>query len=584
MASSPEWIAPTVHIDSAEHEQMFGAATTIIRELGASVVHICAEINQVPEVIEEFDNPAVLAEVLSNEELRATIEARYADRITGLGEKITTVDDFMNVLVLGKPVSRKIIDGYVVDARGIPIVHTVARGKEVARKTAEVDADFVPQLECEELNLAFAQTVDSLEVGERAVGLSMDPKERLMAFEDPNNNRLTELGYRLGMAAFHIAYRVSEDEMLLWAVYIKETDKESLSMAMKALFDHDIPADTHSDEWLGFVHRSFVDRDSALRTGSDLIELHKKQIGSEEGSYSVDEFLQEEQQITWDWFVRYDVPLAVANATGRNNAVMKNLAMTLLQNVKGFSAEVRQKLIRVANSDRFDDESTRIMDKVVEYALQEELLTRLPDFMKRKDAARIFEQKIVQPQDVVFTFVRSRDLEINQLAYVQQINHMNRHEQDMLAAQRMQIGITAKRSSGGCAGTGGALFERDGDNPLLQNNIFGKLDGVDSERTVRMGRDGKGPLDFQCTKGHWNTREDGKPLVPHCKVCKESVGCAPPEKKSKNSAKTNVFSLFGGDELVKNKKLKERAERRGGIIPLFNNAGNREPATERQAA
>lgn len=468
----------------------------------------------------------------------------------------------MNVLVLGKPISRKIVNNQVVDARGVPIVDTVGRGRDVAVKTAETDEDFKAQARCEELNYEFAEIVDSLQVGERALGLSMDPKERLMAYEDPKDNRLTDLGYRFGMAAFHIAYRVSEDEMLLWAVYIKETDKESLSKALSILFDHTIPPDTHSDEWLSHVHRSFVDKNEALRTGSDLIALHKKQIGSTEESYSVDEFLELYQKTIWDWFVRYDVPLSIANQTKRNNSVMKNFAMTILQNVKGLSSDARQKLMRVANLDKFDDASTRIMDKVIEYALQEELYTKLPDFMARKDAEKKAQQVIYRPADVVVSFVSSRNLDAGQLSYMQQVNLISRYQQDMLAAERMQSGITARRSSGGCAGTGGSLVDREVDGPIsnsFANDIFAKLGTADTEKPVRMGKDGRGPLDFQCKNGCWNEREDGEDDIEYCKDCGVKVGCVPADEKDDSKKRDNVIWLFGGAKKKNGRPAKQAA-------------------------
>jgi hypothetical protein len=71
--------------------------------------------------------------------------------------------------------------------------------------------------------------------------------------------------------------------------------------------------------------------------------------------------------------------------------------------------------------------------------------------------------------------------------------------------------------------------------------LFGRADIDIGETNVVMGKDGKGPLTFKCTKGHDNTREDGKPFLKNCKHCNERVSCEP---EPENTEKDKVIWLF----------------------------------------
>jgi hypothetical protein len=132
------------------------------------------------------------------------------------------------------------------------------------------------------------------------------------------------------------------------------------------------------------------------------------------------------------------------------------------------------------------------------------------------------------------------------------------HEMNSMMAMNISAGVTARRSLGGCSGV--QLGNDEIGAGGLYNNIFGRVDAVDNEPSVIMGKDGKGPLKFKCTKGHENERVDGAPLVSHCKKCGENVGCGTEAKKT------------------------EAPKKKNNVISIFKNVGSREPATERQAA
>jgi hypothetical protein len=78
-------------------------------------------------------------------------------------------------------------------------------------------------------------------------------------------------------------------------------------------------------------------------------------------------------------------------------------------------------------------------------------------------------------------------------------------------------------------GCGGAIKILRGEKDILDaspDDILNAIFGPESEQVSGGVSDQYGPLSFQCTKGHWNTRRPGK-LKDHCGSwgCSGSVGC-----------------------------------------------------------
>jgi hypothetical protein len=60
-----------------------------------------------------------------------------------------------------------------------------------------------------------------------------------------------------------------------------------------------------------------------------------------------------------------------------------------------------------------------------------------------------------------------------------------------------------------------------------------------------MGKDGRGPLWFQCKKKHWNKREDFKDDIEECKQdgCSEKVGCVDPSEEPSTVTRLSDYIL-----------------------------------------
>ncbi len=466
------------------------------------------------------------------------VENAWDNHQTALTENVATDDEFIEKLVFGTPKRRKIIDGKVVSKNGRPVIDIVRNGARHSAKLAETDDVYSHQAVRDEGDVILAETFDSLEVGEFAHATSMDPKE----WYETHSKLCDSIGYRRGMAVQHIAYRLDKDTMLTWTYAIKQSDKKAIAQIYREDFGVDIPENTYSDEWIRNIHRGKMPLQWVEQIGRRTLQRHKEITGSEITHYSIDEFMEENRGLVKEYFDAYWPLISEAVATKKNNPVLQEFASNILTSAGNrLKPEIVSKLMRVANIKSFDDDSARLMKIMVRYATHEELRTRIPDYM-----ARIDEQAKVKGVEVVPHRVVAEYFYSPQIAY---INAARIQEMSMSMARNISVGVEARRNPGGCAGSA-SIAQEEGEIAALRNNIFGIVDKDNAESAVVMGKDGKGPLQFKCSKGHDNVREDGKPLVAKCRVCKEAVGCGQETEKTLISEKSNVVWLFQRQEKV----------------------------------
>lgn len=98
-------------------------------------------------------------------------------------------------------------------------------------------------------------------------------------------------------------------------------------------------------------------------------------------------------------------------------------------------------------------------------------------------------------------------------------------------------------------GCGGAIKMLRGEKDILDaslDEVFSAIFGPEAEQAGAGVFDQFGPLSFQCTEGHWNTRRPGK-LKESCgyRYCRGSVGCGETPKSasaSRELAYTKIMS------------------------------------------
>jgi hypothetical protein len=520
--------------------EVYGHSQHASHEVGIAVVAQLVEVQGVAEndVWAQRVDDELLLRALSAETVAPKVELLFANFLTGTDENVVTHKELGESLVLGRPKIRKRVNGKVVDPTGRPMIDIVTNGAAYSAELAKKDPEFAPQAFRDKGDVAFQEVVDTLQIGEVAHAMSMDPKELL----SKNPKKWTEVGYYEGMAVQHVAYRIDEDTVLLWTNIIKQSDKRALARIYNEDYGQNIPEDLHSDLWIRHVHRSFVTREQVDAIGRNTLDKHKELIDSQIKHYSVGDFIDENMSVVQEYFHNYALPVSIAHATGRNTPVIQELARSIYHHVEGMKPEVMRQLLRISNTSSFDDDSALIMQSMVRYALVEELSKKLPEFMQRMDVRdeKAHAAQEVSPHVLAASYVHN----LYNIAEIEAVQRRTTQEMNMVMAMNIQVGVRAGRSLGGCSPIS-LTADRDGEAGVL-NNPFNDIYTRKTQEQVVSAEDEFGSLDFECSKGHKNTRPRGK-LIPYCKTCGENVSCAPEEKVTAprpTEAKSNVLSLF----------------------------------------
>jgi hypothetical protein len=430
------------------------------------------------------------------------VKEAWTDFVSALEENIATDPELSEKLTFNPMRVHDVVDGYVVDNTGRSIVNLVADGLVVSKQQALFDKRMESQVERDEGDVLVAEAVDGLVVGEMLATISMDPKEALALDKDFWEDK----AYREGMAVLQVYYRTSNG-LMAGAYAIKDSNVDDL----RELFaEHGlvIPESENCNRWTRHHLVSTTTEENAKSFGDEFVKSYRQKRGLNEQQLSTTDFLKENQIEVQSFFDAYIVPVATSTVTGINNESTKSLAASMHQsNADSISPQERSSLLKVANSDKFDDNDARFMESKIRYALIEHLRPKL-----------IAELSV--PTQVVNSINNAGlvDYKIRTIEVIgnNQIQRMN--EQLSLGLGR---GVQENRTYGGCSSakteSNGPQFE------LGTQDIFGGKSNTENEDTSGES-DENGPLKFKCTKGHLNKREKGG-WVYECQKCGEDVSC-----------------------------------------------------------
>lgn len=452
------------------------------------------------------------------------VQEAWTDFVSALEENIATDPELSEKLTFNPLRTHDVVDGHVVDRTGRRIVDLVSDGLVVSKRQSLFDERMELQVERDEGDVIVAEAVDNLELGEMLATISMDPKEALIADKD----YWEEKAYREGMAVLQVYYRTSEG-LLAGAYAIKDSNTDDLR-DLFAEFGLDIPESENCNRWTRHHLIGSLSEDRARTFGDEFVKTYRQKRGLYEQQISTTDFLKDNQSEVQSFFDAYIVPVATSTFTGISNEATQSFAASLHnRNADNISSNERSRLLKVSNSDKFDDNDARFMESKIRYALIEHLR---PKLLSEVGVSRLVIKK-TEGSSVGHHKVRT--IRVVDSA---QLQHMN-----IQLSNGLGRGVQEKRSYGGCSST-----KTESNGPTLDlgtQEIFGgKSETESADSSVAIGRDGKGPLTFTCTKGHENTREDGKPLIEKCHKCGEKVSCEPESEKTTNSENNNVVSLF----------------------------------------
>lgn len=391
-------------------------------------------------------------------------EEAWADFVTGVQENVVIshqehedeASRAMRERLQFEPMrTLEIRDDKVVTARGESMVSLCEGGVEAARQKAALDERMQSEVERAENDVWVAREVDELAVGELLAVASMEPLEAMDRDGDEFWEKVSQIGYKRGLAVMQVYCRVSEHSVLAGAYSVKTSSKAAFR---QLLAEHGTaaPADTTANNMIRHAVRAQATVEQAVAFGPGMRRRYQEIIGRQVDEVSVTKLIADNRPLVRAYFDVFIEALSIAAHTHKNNDTMRGYASTLLtHNADLLSPGDRHQLLLVANSPAFSTEDALFMEKTIRYACAEELWKIL------------LEDK----PDAEFTEIIASRSGDEQLSY-----HTGMLQ--ARAASRVRTGLTVGRGGGGCSDLKferpeGAVTTDTSDEELGQQGTFG---------------------------------------------------------------------------------------------------------------
>jgi hypothetical protein len=472
--------APTTSWQTSE----YALSLERLRSVGHVMLGGQVEVQQVPDTLQ----------------LRAEFD-------TSLAEMLKTDQEFGQLLQITRFDEHAVHGGEVRTRDGVTkVTDSLRNGFELSSQLAVEDSRMQTQANRDRHDLRNAHEVCSMVRGETAyntrIVASLMPEE---AMERDGEAYWRGLGYfPETKTAFLQMYHVTKDgELLTGTLSVDATDKET----MRKLWQDAgmaIPEGEITDNWLQYAITDTLTDEQAKQLVLSLRQQHYANIGYiPTNPTSVEDVLAANYDTVQQTFDELHLPLAEAIASGRKTPAVDALLSGFMPKAMQLGADIRRGLLRAHNKQSFDDQDARLTYKLVMYAAAERI----------RASIKTIEQPTgndTTPKVAIEPAVRRH---VPPEVFMQQIISV--------AYQ----GIAQRRSYGAC---GAAIDLSETHNPLPKLNpqsVFaGQLEPEEAKPKVE--EDEYGPLEFECTEGHTNTRPKGE-LIDECqhKGCTGSVGC-----------------------------------------------------------
>lgn len=355
-------------------------------------------------------------------------ELAYDDFRTAVVEMINSDEDFGEYLDVENSGVHTVANGRARSHTGDPMVEVVARGAAASRQLAQSDKVYEGQALRDECDFEIAERADELKVGETLWGISMAPRKDLRL----HPKIYKQLGYAdLLYAQAYV--RVDEDTLRTFSFSADASDPDAWR-AVLARHGMVIPEEESDNTWLRHAQVMHADETEVPSFLHDLRRDYYRSIGREGVGLSATEYAVRQDKLLRTIFDTYYVAMAEANYLGDNNQTMRDFAGALLtRDIKALEPSIRRQLIRIRNAQKFDDESTKTMDKLIRYAAAEQLRKGLSNFVRLRHHS---------PQ-------RTREEYVPRSVAPVVIDPFQLHQ---MLAMNVQAGAIAGREYLGCAG------------------------------------------------------------------------------------------------------------------------------------
>lgn len=445
---------------------------------------------------------------LSGAGVEAATALSYDDFTTNVAEMLKTDEEYGEGVDLARVKSFHRANGMVLAADGTPMVKVAQNGLTASSRSSDERLRDV-QATRDEGDVLVAEAVDTLEVGQAVIYISLEPKAQLRG---KDRQFWLDKGYRDGVAYIQWYCRTAEDEVQGAALSVSHSDLHTWQELLARRRVHVPPT---ADPNTFIRHGYFFDAtgEQASETAQSIRREYYTSVGKAPEKTSVEELMGEHEQFLRVMFESYYPKIATALLTRHNDAMLQDFAHQALQNIppEKLKPEIRAQLIRIANSSRFDEEMARTLDAIIPYAAKEHV-----------------RQGLAQPRHAVPSTVTSSQALPNERVSLSamELAQISQQHMQMLALTGLKQGIVAGRAGGGCSGVNlAARSSGELELPGMPNqqDIFGGKAEVSNEPAG----DKDGPYVFLCEKCHYENdrrKEPGK-WVMKCQGCKTDVSC-----------------------------------------------------------
>ncbi len=355
-------------------------------------------------------------------------ELAFGDFETAVTEMLKTDPEFRSQLDIDKIKTYQIIGGMACKADGGPMVAMIEEGYKCSSQMANDQPEFRAQAVRDWYDLENARLVDKLQPGQSRIVLCMDPKDELKI----HNKTYTKLGYKGGLAYLQSYTKADKNTLVVGSYSVDRSDLE-VWRELFANIDITVPANESPNTWIRNAIELQASPEESEAFVRSLRDEYYRRIGEGNSKSSITAYVQNNEAIVRQFFDHYYFSLGQGVCTGRNNERLQSFARAILQtDISNVKPEIIQRLIRMSNSQKFDNDSAELIDSMVRYAVVEELRKGL------ERASR--NQKVTGFESLVGDH------------YTTNICPMNQHEVHLILSQNIETGTRAQRTYGGCAG------------------------------------------------------------------------------------------------------------------------------------
>ncbi len=295
-------------------------------------------------------------------------------------EMIKTDPEFRDYLDVGEPRVYEVINGQTCAIDGTPMVDLTFTGYATSTTAALTE----PKMDVQALrdwgDYLNAKEVDAMPTGSTRIVLSMEPKKEL----EQDEAFWKKLGYRKGIAYLQWYAKSEDGNTVTTGAYSVDMSDEDTWREIFSEEGVEIPKGESPNTWIQHAKEMQASAKQAQEFVLKFRQRYYQKRGAGHQRQSVSDYVRSHAALLDQMFQAYCQPLGEAIYTHQNNEVIADFAAEVLKNSDQMKTEVRQQLMRAANSQLFDDALGRTLDSVLKYAVVEELRKGLTELIHGK--------------------------------------------------------------------------------------------------------------------------------------------------------------------------------------------------------